>query len=609
VPDGKLPGITLHETPDSSISAEQASSFPRGFGRWARRVRARLLGRSTLTGACFGLALAAVGATLCWWLRAAWLLPWTALLGVLGGATAGAIVALRRRWSDAELALYLDARLGTHELISSALGCQQQHTSGTAARDVLDRAAGLLERAHPRSARPPLWQRRHWLGPVGACAVVVLCVIPLPAAPNRPTPAPGVELLRTNDVAGLDRIIELDRLEGRDPEQTKRLKRIAEEARRLREQLQTGVERRQAQAKLAQLRDEIAAEQLSFGNERNRAGVEAAVRELQRRAGLDRAAKALGDGDLVELDRQMQELARQVEREHRVQAKQALEDAKRRAKAEGARELEAALDAQRQLFERREAGAEALRELAFALGEQLSDEARRDLEEFGSSGDPEALRRFGRALEDALERLTPEQRKRLAERLKGRAQADSVEPLTEQQLRALAERLDSPEGRKQLIEQLERLAEERSADAERERSLDEAERGGRQAERGLGLPLPMAGGPGSNAPGPPSAGGSVPPSGTPGQGKSEGGGPGQHAGKTPALPQGKGLVAKAEATLNPGVPLHGAALGRAPARVGETARLAGRGAIGTAAPAELGAVERSEVPEEYREQVGRYFQP
>ena len=55
--------------------------------------------------------------------------------------------------------------------------------------------------------------------------------------------------------------------------------------------------------------------------------------------------------------------------------------------------------------------------------------------------------------------------------------------------------------------------------------------------------------------------------------------------------------------------MHGATLGRAPARPGETANQAGNGAIGEAAPGEVSGVERSEVPEEYREQVGRYFQP
>jgi hypothetical protein len=55
--------------------------------------------------------------------------------------------------------------------------------------------------------------------------------------------------------------------------------------------------------------------------------------------------------------------------------------------------------------------------------------------------------------------------------------------------------------------------------------------------------------------------------------------------------------------------MHVTTEGRAPARAGETANQRGTGALEHAAPGEVGAVERSEVPEEYREQVGRYFEP
>jgi hypothetical protein len=53
----------------------------------------------------------------------------------------------------------------------------------------------------------------------------------------------------------------------------------------------------------------------------------------------------------------------------------------------------------------------------------------------------------------------------------------------------------------------------------------------------------------------------------------------------------------------------GTVTGRAPARVGETANVRGTGALGTVGPDEIGGVSHSDVPEEYREQVGRYFEP
>ena len=85
-------------------------------------------------------------------------------------------------------------------------------------------------------------------------------------------------------------------------------------------------------------------------------------------------------------------------------------------------------------------------------------------------------------------------------------------------------------------------------------------------------------------------------------------GKGKHDGKTDPL-DSKELRSKARAKLNPGAPMHGSTLGRAPGRAGETANQQGTGALGQAAPSEISGAERSEVPEEYREQVGRYFQP
>ena len=63
------------------------------------------------------------------------------------------------------------------------------------------------------------------------------------------------------------------------------------------------------------------------------------------------------------------------------------------------------------------------------------------------------------------------------------------------------------------------------------------------------------------------------------------------------------------AKINTGKPMPGMVLGRSAGKAGDTANLGGTGALGEAAPGEIGGVERSDVPEEYREQVGRYFQP
>jgi hypothetical protein len=60
--------------------------------------------------------------------------------------------------------------------------------------------------------------------------------------------------------------------------------------------------------------------------------------------------------------------------------------------------------------------------------------------------------------------------------------------------------------------------------------------------------------------------------------------------------------------MNPGTLMPGVILGRTAGRAGNTANAVGEGALGVVGPQEIGGVERSEVPEEYREQVGRYFQ-
>jgi hypothetical protein len=69
------------------------------------------------------------------------------------------------------------------------------------------------------------------------------------------------------------------------------------------------------------------------------------------------------------------------------------------------------------------------------------------------------------------------------------------------------------------------------------------------------------------------------------------------------------LRAKANVQRSGVGPMHAATLGRAPARPGDTANQRGTGSLGSVAPGEVGAIEQSEVPEEYREHVGRYFEP
>ncbi len=582
------------------------SDFQRDFGRLARRVHHRHALRRALTGAGLGLTLGALGALGLWALRLGELRPFAAGLGLVGAAV-GALVGVRRRWSNADVALYLDARLGSDETLTTALGARGSDEPALA--HVVERAASVVGGADPARVKPRVWARRHALLPLGAAALVGICLAPLPKAPAVPAAPPGAERVRMDHLKGLERIEALDRLPGRSPEQDARLKALAEQAKKLRENLAKGLEKREALSEIAKLRDGIAAERLKLGDQQNRPGLDAALRSFSKNPSLRDAQKALGNGDLTAFDDEMQKLANRAETNDREAAKEALQEAAKEAREKGAKGLADALDAERRLFDKREAHAEVLREFAKGMNSKLSPEAREDLKDFGRSGDPAAEQRLNDALERALEGLTAEERKRLQERMQKQLEdADGdASPLSKKQLQDMAKKLGTEDGVKELENELRELAKpEQSDDSKREQGLGDADRGGSAAERGLGaVPIPMDGD------GAPSSNGKDSKGGDPGQGgpgSHHDTGTGDHAGSTPEV-AGKELRAKADAHMQAGAPMHGATLGRAPARAGETANQLGTGSLGSAQQTEVGAVDHSDIPEEYREQVGRYFEP
>jgi hypothetical protein len=580
------------------------------FERAARRVRGRLWLRRVLSGAALGLCAGGLAAGALWWLRQAELRPYAGALGLLG-AGVGALLAARKRWSDEHVALYLDEKLSLHEQIVTALGLRAasseaaQHLRASAARSL---NAGLAELRGPQ-----VLDALQLAGPLGAAAILWMTLSPLPPAAPRNAP-PGAERVQQSNVKGLERIEALSGKNARNPDDERRLRALAAEAKKLRGELSQGMEKREALARMAKLRDAIAELHSEFGNQHNRPGLEAAIGALSEHPELRKAARALGDGDLTEFDREMQRLANQAERQSRESAKQALEEAERAAREKGAQGLADALKEEKRAFEKRAAEAEALRELGKALQGQLDPEALEDLKEFGKSGDPEAGRRLADAMGKALGKLSEAERKRLTEQLQKQVQRspDGASTLSREELEDLARRLASPEGQKELEQHLRELAHpEPSREAERDGELGDAERGLDDAERGLGgMPLPMPGGePGSGMPG-----GQAGKDGQAGKGDSGGpggshdSGTGDHAGKSQIV-QAPELRSKAQVQRSGNGSMHAATLGRAPARAGDTANQRGTGSLGSVAPAEIGAIEQSEVPEEYREHVGRYFEP
>lgn len=577
------------------------------FGKAAGKIRRRLWLRRVLSGAAGGLVLGSLAAAALWWLRQGELRPYAAALGLVG-AGAGALVAARKRWSDEEVALYLDHQLGSRERIVTALGVG--NAGSASAAHLRASAAEALERGADQ-LKPPRWLDAPQLAlPVAATAIAWLSLAPLPPAPRVSAP-PGVERVQQAQPKGLERIEALRDQRGRNPEDERRLRALAEDAQKLRSQLRQGMEKREALARMAKLRDAIAELRSDFGSGQQRPGLEAAIGALAEHPELRKAARALGDGDLTAFDQEMQRLANQAEQSARESAKQALQEAERAARAKGAQALGDALQQQAEAFQKRAAEAEALRELAKSMEGQLDAEALEDLKEFGQSGDPEAARRLAEAMGKALSKLSEADRKRLAERMKQQLEQSpqgALSPMTREEMADMARRLATADGQRQLEEQLRELAKpEPSPGAERDGALGDAERGLDEAERGLGaVPLPTPGEPATpgagNSPGGPAPGNQ------PGPGGKRDTGRGDHAGKTDAV-QAPELRAKADVARSGSGPMHAATLGRAPARPGDTANQRGSGSLGSVAPAEIGAVEQSEVPEEYREHVGRYFEP
>jgi hypothetical protein len=594
-------------------SGVAGSPFRASFSRWASRVRARLALGHVLTGAACGLALGAVAAGACFWLRVSAARPAGALLGVVGAA-AGYAIARRRRWADGDVALYLDARLGSNEAIATAveLDARRDDDDDSPAHVVvLAHATDALGAATAKRVRPRVLSLGHAALPVAAAIIGYLSVRALPPAPAAAAPPPGTERVKLADVRGLDKIEDLERLDARDPAQRERLKRLADDAKKLRERLKDGMEKREAQAEIARIKDGILAERLSLGAGEQRQGLESATSKLGENPVLKKADKALGDRDLVSFDEEMERLANQLEKQDREKAEKTLEDAAQAAEKNGAKDVAKELARQKELMQQRGEKADKLRELAKDIGDGLGEEGKQALEDWKQSGSAKDQQKLEKALEGALEKMSPEERKRLADKIKKNiAKAEeggAPGGPSKEQLKDLAEQLDTPEGRKQLEDELKRMAED--DESKRQEKLDDAEDGAGEAEGQLGgtpIPFPVSG------------------DGKPGKDKSSGGkddagkaspghsddepGKADHHGMTGKI-EGGDLKSRAGARINKARPMPGTVTGRSAGQAGETANTMGDGAIGRAAPGEVSGVDRSDVPEEYREQVGRYFEP
>jgi hypothetical protein len=329
------------------------------FERWARRVRSRLLFRRLLTGLALGLAVAVVGALVAWRTGHGALRPLCALGGLVG-LVAGAAIASRRRWSDVDVALWLDDRLETEEAITTAVELRNRAENDDEARAVVvsTAATALAGAERPgakevRASRPSVLRPLHALAPIAVLALVFIAREPLPPRPAVAR-APGETKVQIADVEGLKKVAQLGQATARDDAQKERLEKIAKDADKLRADLEKGLEKRDALDRIAKLRDEIAAERLSLGEGERRAGLEAAMSKLDQTDVTKEAARALGDHDLERMDREMERIANAREKRDRESAKRALEDAAAAAKANGAPDVGKSLEQQKKALEERE---------------------------------------------------------------------------------------------------------------------------------------------------------------------------------------------------------------------------------------------------------------
>ena len=85
-------------------------------------------------------------------------------------------------------------------------------------------------------------------------------------------------------------------------------------------------------------------------------------------------------------------------------------------------------------------------------------------------------------------------------------------------------------------------------------------------------------------------------------------GTGNHAGSTNPV-DADTMKSRATGHINKDTPMPGQIQTYAQGRAGGTANRRGTGDLKTVGPSEVDGVERSDVPQEYRDQVRQYFQP
>jgi DNA-binding MarR family transcriptional regulator len=481
-PEGRGPGAALGSALGGGAARRELDE---AFAPWRASVNRSLVLRAMLDGATAG----ALGGAA--FVGAAWAthhLAWRG--GGLGfvalGALVGAAIGARRTWNDRAVALYVDGVLGTPETVTSAVELGRE-----APADVIEGAIEALRGSGPRP--PRRLRRRHSLALLGTAACIAALAL-RPPKPAQASPPTGTELVKLSEVPGLDKIAEVEKLPAKDDAQRKRLEEIAKDARELKKKLLEGMPRREALDQLRKLQQRLEAERQELGGGERKPGLDAAASALKNE-GFPGLADALEERDLQSFDEMMERLANDREEKDREKAKDALDKAIAEAKKKGADDVAKELQKQKERLEKRGQQGDALRDLADALKGTPGDPGK-SLKDYEQKGTDESSRDLADSLRKGLEKLSPEERKKLAERLEKEAERGGpdgkMSPGGKKRMKDLADKLKSPEGQKELEKQLRDYANGGDADKDqtdeekRQQGLGDGEDGADDAEKGLG---------------------------------------------------------------------------------------------------------------------------
>ncbi|MBI2395880.1 MAG: hypothetical protein HYV09_40325 [Deltaproteobacteria bacterium] len=633
---------------EALAGASERRRLEEAFAPWRASVNRHLVFRSGLDG----LTVGAVAGTA--WALGAYGTHHPALrVGGLAlaavGAIAGAVRGAQRAWTDDRVALYVDGVLGTPESVTSAIALGRE-----APPEVVEAAVRALEDG-PRRA-PGRLRRMHGLALAGTIACVAILALKAPR-PAQASPPPGTDVVKLTEVPGLDKVAAVEKLPAKDAAQKERFDKIAEEARELKKKLLEGMPRRDALDALNKLRQKLDAEKL--GANQNKAGLDAAVQALKS-SGFPGLADALEDRDLQSFDEMMERIANEREESDRQKAREALEKGIDEAKKKGADDVAKALEKQKQKLDARKDKGDVLRELADALKGTPGDPGHHG-KSYDDKATDDAARELGDALRKGLEKLTPEERKKLADRLKEQAEkggsSGKMSPKAKQKLKDLADKLKSKEGQKELEKELKDLANGggeggQDDDDHREKGLDDADEGtddagkelgdkdgkgkdgkgkdgkgkdgkGKDGKDGDGKDGKGKDGKGKDGDGKDGSGDGKDgdgkgdgkdgngglnldtPGGDPG-GSPGGSGDGDHKGKSKKL-DAESLKAKAKG-MGMGTPKPTGGKVTTPGTDGATATVKGTGDLAGTAADEVNGVDKADVPEAVRRQVKAYFE-